>query len=544
MASNNGSNSVNNIYSEYIHGLNESMNKDAFFNYFLRCLQSGKNNMGVTQKKVERKLEGKWLDMIEDTVIPLDNIIRNPRRYIKNIEEIEPIELARGITEESIQHLAQHTDMIAKIDDDGMVTPERILNITKEESFDTYENRFVYTLLNNLDYFITRCLNSINDGGKDITELTLTGESMIGKEKVKYHLFFSCEGQGYTEASNHYELLHTDISKLSVLQRVERVRKILYNFRESFLIKELKNCAPVRPPLHMTNVLLKNPDFVKAVELWNFISNYRGEDVEITSTESIVDPEQGLISDVFSLIPLQYTIIKNNLGGEIEVPTRAQTAPPKKKIKVSPLKEQIEVFVDSLDVDIQEIRKIFVDAIDKKEKERMLERKRVDHVITHILGLEQAWLDEENERLRLKQEAKEEAARLEFTQNQLFPEEYFAPEVEEIEEDEITPEPLEFNDFIKIEETLNVEEVVASGSTLKVNESIKVEIGVNQGASVADNDVIVAEEIPEIAEAVETVEEAEAIEEAQAPETVEEPEEKKTEEQTTSVDSDDTREEK
>ncbi len=408
-------NSIDNIYSEYVNGLGASIHNDAFCQYFLRCLQSGKNEMGISQKKVERKLGGQWLDMIEDTVLSLDNIIRNPNRYIKNLEDIVPIELAQGITDESIVHLAQHTDMIAMVDDDGMVTPDRILNITKEESFDTYENRFVVTLLGNLDYFITRCLNSISEGGKDVTEVTLSGESTIGREKIKYHMFFSCEGHSHVTASDHYELLHTDTSKLTVLQRVERIRKILYNFRDTFLIKELKDCAPVRPPLHMTNVLLRNPDFAKAVALWNFMTSYRGDDVEVTAVDNTVVPGKELVSDLFSLIPLQYTIIKNQLEAYDKpvVPKNAPPAGDKIKIRVAPIKERIELFVDTADVDIQEIRKIFNSVVDKKEREIKVRQTCLDRISAHVAEREAVWLKKEKLRLenkRLEREALEKEA--------------------------------------------------------------------------------------------------------------------------------------
>ncbi len=402
-------NSIDNIYSEYVNGFGAKMKSDDFCKYFIRCLQSGKNEMGITQKKVERKLGGQWLEMIEATVIPLDNIIRNPNRYIKNLEDIVPIELARGITDESIIHLAQHTNMIAKIDDDGMVTPDRILNITKEESFDTYENRFIYTLLGNLDYFIMRCLNTMNEGGKDITEVTLSGVSMVGREKIKYHMFFSCEGHSHVTESDHYELLNTDTTKLTVLQRVERVRKILFNFRETWLIKELKDCVPVRPPLHMTNALLHNPDFQQAVALWNFISNYRGDDVETTAVDSTVVPSDELVSDMFSLLPLQYSIIKNQLeSDDIPVPPKTPSAS-RTKIRVAPLKEQIELFVDNADIDIREVRKIFLATVDKKEKERRVERTRIDNIVSHIMQIEQPWLKEEKARIKTKKEDRKKA---------------------------------------------------------------------------------------------------------------------------------------
>ena len=99
-------------------------------------------------------IDVKWVTAIEECIIPIDNIIRNPMRFIKEEEEIVPIEQTRKISQASIRHLAQHTNMISKVDYDGSVTPNKILNIHKEETFATYENRFIYTLVKRLENFI------------------------------------------------------------------------------------------------------------------------------------------------------------------------------------------------------------------------------------------------------------------------------------------------------------------------------------------------------------------------------------------------------
>ena len=48
-----------------------------------------------------------WLEIMEDTIQYLDNILRNPNRFIVNEEDIVKIELARRVTVESIKHLSR-----------------------------------------------------------------------------------------------------------------------------------------------------------------------------------------------------------------------------------------------------------------------------------------------------------------------------------------------------------------------------------------------------------------------------------------------------
>ena len=105
--------------------------------------------------KVECNYE--WLDIMEDTIHYIDNILRNPNRFIVNEEDVVKIELARRITVESIKHLSKNTNLIQDFDPKtGDVRPSKILNINKEESYNTYENRFIYSLIQNMKFYITR----------------------------------------------------------------------------------------------------------------------------------------------------------------------------------------------------------------------------------------------------------------------------------------------------------------------------------------------------------------------------------------------------
>ena len=60
----------------------------------------------------------------------------------------------------------------------------QILNIFKEESFETYENRFIYTLLINLQYFISKRLKAIEDcvDGNNVTSILFKDNFVIQVE--------------------------------------------------------------------------------------------------------------------------------------------------------------------------------------------------------------------------------------------------------------------------------------------------------------------------------------------------------------------------
>ena len=89
----------------------------------------------ITKGKVVTS-DTSWIDMVEEAIPYLDSIIRNPRRFIVQEENIVPIEKTKVVTEESIKHLAQHTSLIQDVDEDGNVVPLKLLNVYREETID------------------------------------------------------------------------------------------------------------------------------------------------------------------------------------------------------------------------------------------------------------------------------------------------------------------------------------------------------------------------------------------------------------------------
>ena len=140
------------------------------------------STLRVEAKRKKTAKDTEWLDVIEQTIPYLDNIFRKPNRFIVNEEEIVKIEQTKKVTVETIKHLSKNTNLIQTIDEKtGDVTPSKLLNVRKEESYNTYENRLIYTLVQNTRLFIKRktdelvkSINSENeqdDKEKDSTTL-------------------------------------------------------------------------------------------------------------------------------------------------------------------------------------------------------------------------------------------------------------------------------------------------------------------------------------------------------------------------------------
>ena len=378
-------NKIEKMYDRFTDDFLGELRTDDFYAFFMNALKSGERNVYLYEKYIERNVDLRWVEMIEQTIIPLDTIIRNPRRFIKNEEEILPIEMVKTVTTESIRHLAQHTNMIATVKGDE-VTPQRMLNIHKEESFETYENRFIYTLLQKLQYFLDKRLQALmsKTGAQDILEMRLDGSFDTGKDQIAYKLEFSYTTPHVDLAEEDLKI-NADVSQLSSMQRVERIRRILYDFMGSQLIRTLEGCALVRPPLTMTNVLTKNQDFKKAVELWMFIERYEDLGYNVSQVEREAVPTEKFLDEMFSVIALQYVISKNNSGRTEE---NDDYMARRKEILPNIVRKDIDKIIENYDLEIDEVKRIFVERAEEAQKNKYDDSAKVEAVLSRAMTLE------------------------------------------------------------------------------------------------------------------------------------------------------------
>lgn len=134
--------------------MQDILTPDFTHQYLNRCMaDSDQGNDVLKGKTNEKVIDMDWVVAFEEALPYIQKAIDEQRRFIKQVENVVRVEKAKRITTDSVKHLAQHTNFIAKVEGDK-VTPNKILNIEREESFDIYENRFLYTLINNALRFV------------------------------------------------------------------------------------------------------------------------------------------------------------------------------------------------------------------------------------------------------------------------------------------------------------------------------------------------------------------------------------------------------
>ena len=371
------------LFLEYKESMDALTTDNQFYETMGDIIDRGKTSYSLFNRYFEKKIDLTWVEEIEACIIPLDNIIRVPRKFIVQEEEIVPIERARKITAESVRHLAQHTNMIAKVEGDT-VTPNEILNVFREESFEVYENRFVYTLMQNLIRFIDiryDALFSLADD-ENMASLKMESDVVRGKEKIHYQLEVSAQSGG-----NDLEDTATiDGENASAFQRIERIKKVINEYAHSGFMKELRGCAPVRPPIMRTNAIQKNPNFRACLKLWQFIQSYRDVGYEIIAHES-----NEMVSDEYKdhlnkMISTNYMLLKNNTVSQDALAKKAK----QRKIKPKLLKRLAEELVLDYDMNEIEIKRIFVDEVKRISRKKIAGENKIKEAIDRALAQENA----------------------------------------------------------------------------------------------------------------------------------------------------------
>ncbi|MEG1900149.1 MAG: DUF2357 domain-containing protein [Bacilli bacterium] len=252
----------------------DDRNKSEESKVILNSLQS---LLSVKRNYEDKKLNDEWLNIFEEIIPYIDNILRNPKRFIVNEEEIVKVELAKKVTVESIIHLTQHTSLIQDYDPiKGDVRPSKILNINKDESIDTYENRFIFTLVNNMRYFIELRLREFNGESSfyDKLDLEYNGTMKIKTEDIKVSI-------NYQSTNKSIDDLDKENSFDSRLKTIKTQLDAFTNTELMITLNKL-HVSAVQSPIHKTNVILKNPNFQQASRLWNYIQSYIKEEYKIT----------------------------------------------------------------------------------------------------------------------------------------------------------------------------------------------------------------------------------------------------------------------
>lgn len=275
-----------------------------FYEAFYSCIENAKSPLGdflfnelqqgektIYNKTVrETKIfDGNFLDVVIGAYPSLLKICRDPKKTLAYMQEVVAMEKAKKVDSESIRHLASHTQYIRDINEQNEVIPSKILSTYAEDNIGIYENRFIKSLINRVIVFLD-------------TRLKLMDENLesISADEIRY--------------KNNIKLLHRKIDlemniKISneILDETQKARELFDKTKNALdkyralkgtgLYQAVAKLKDVVPPIMKTNIILHNPDFKIAYNLWLYIDRTTEVGYNVQSDEKTNDDDDVILND-------------------------------------------------------------------------------------------------------------------------------------------------------------------------------------------------------------------------------------------------------
>ncbi len=271
------------------------------------ALSAGKNSYLRLDRLASSSFDKSWIEVIEGCIFDLGEIIANPRQHTKITGNLTPVELAKKVTSESVQHLASHTQYIKEVDEYGNVIPSKILSMSADDDLHTYENRFIATFVRRLFLFISKRYEFVSKFAELHNEeiLYFKNKSIVDGAEV--------EIETKIKVSYKNENEETRINS-GYVERIKQTRDYISYFYNSPFMKQMKNEKDVRNPIVQTNIIRKNPKYRHCYEVYRFIETYDrlGVNYKVDENYSMFNNEE--LAELNRTLFANYVTLRGNDG--------------------------------------------------------------------------------------------------------------------------------------------------------------------------------------------------------------------------------------
>lgn len=227
-------------------------------------------------------VEEDWIEAIEKGLVHIEKALKEERQFIQSNGEVIPIEKVKHISKESVEHLAQHSNLIDREQTGEEIIPGRLFTVERLTDYTVYENRFLYLLLRYLEDFITlRYTKILALTNRYEGDLSIDRTSFSRGRTLAYtvSLHEVNENDPYLEAHNPCR---------QVLDRIDLILKAVLAFLDNPIMECCAKVAMIRPPITKTNVLRMNNNFRGAVQLYEYIVAYDKDGYTVEPQETVL----------------------------------------------------------------------------------------------------------------------------------------------------------------------------------------------------------------------------------------------------------------
>lgn len=275
-----------------------------FYEAFYSCIENAKSPLGdflfnelqqgektIYNKTVrETKIfDGNFLDVVIGAYPSLLKICRDPKKTLAYMQEVVAMEKAKKVDSESIRHLASHTQYIRDINEQNEVIPSKILSTYAEDNIGIYENRFIKSLINRVIVFLDTRLELMDENLESISadEIRYKNNIKLSHRKIDLEMNIKISNEILDETQKARELF-------------DKTKNALDKYRAlkgTGLYQAVAKFKDVVPPIMKTNIILHNPDFKIAYNLWLYIDRTTEVGYNVQSDEKTNDDDDVILND-------------------------------------------------------------------------------------------------------------------------------------------------------------------------------------------------------------------------------------------------------
>lgn len=348
------SETIQDLYTSFSEQMEPIQEDSRYFRYLFEMAQASGTTIEQQREELVKVVDEEWISMIEDSLDAINTIIEKPRRFITTEEEVVPVSLAKRISADSVRHLSQNTQFLAPSDDGG-VHPTRILNVNTVETYDLYENRFIYHLIQRLLTFVDKRTDVIfwSTGNEIRNRFKMHSKIDDAYEEIEYNVEMTVK--------NRQSFAENDADNMDVFMRIDRVRRLVMALRGASFCQIMNGCSAVRSPIQRTNLIMKDPNYRKCYQLWQFMERYDKVGYNIDVQQQLLAFDDEYMVQMYTNLINNYTVFKSLTDDErnLQELESVQHAPVAPKF----IKEIQEVQVDSPDLPDVEVRRVFVEEV-------------------------------------------------------------------------------------------------------------------------------------------------------------------------------------
>ncbi|MGN0375166.1 MAG: DUF2357 domain-containing protein [Butyrivibrio sp.] len=369
-------NITHDIYERYHEDFLEKIKDDRFYQYYYNLLETGTMYSKFRNRKLIKEVDEEWVEAIEKALPHIHFVIDNPRTFIEEHREIVNIASAKKFTPEAIKHLSQHSEMVDKVNLDGSVEPNKVMDIQKEESYNTYENRFVNTLIKELQRFVNERADIIFERSKDEDGVLLELDSNIDNynEVITYKLEMRIR-EKQTDLSS-------DEDNLNIFNRISRIHKDVNNIAGSKYALDMMGYPLVKHPVVKTNAIAKNVHYKECYDLWNFIHAYdrAGYAVKIIEQDPIINKK--FEDDIYNSLLMDFVMLREHMYYKDTINISRRLRP--KEVSVSLIRQFMQEVVNEYDMPESDLKQLILVEFTKAQKEKNEILQKADEILKEI----------------------------------------------------------------------------------------------------------------------------------------------------------------